>query len=51
MFQVPYFAVCNVHLCFSTNCTWELVLPMRNVHPYSSLKNLGKKGHIIGGKI
>ena len=28
----------------------ELVLPMYNVHPYFSLKNLGKKVHIIHGK-
>ena len=25
----------------------ELVLPMYNAHPYFSLKNLGKKVHII----
>ena len=29
----------------------ELVLPMRNTHPYSSLKNLGKKLCVIHGKI
>lgn len=29
----------------------ELVLPMYNVHPYSSLTNLGKKVHIIYDKI
>ena len=29
----------------------ELVLPMYNVHPYFSLKNLGKKVSIIHGKI
>ena len=29
----------------------ELVLLMYNVHPYFSLKNLGKKVHIIHGKI
>ena len=28
----------------------ELVLPMYNVHPYFSLKNLGKKVCIISGK-
>ena len=28
----------------------ELVLPRYNVHPYFSLKNLGKKVHIIHGK-
>ena len=28
----------------------ELVLPMYNVHPYFSLKNLGKKVSIIHGK-
>ena len=28
----------------------ELALPMYNVHPYSSLKNLGKKAHLIHGK-
>ena len=29
----------------------ELVLPMHNMHPYFSLKNLGKKVHIRCGKI
>ena len=29
----------------------ELVLPMYNVYPYFSLKNLGKNVHIIPGKI
>ena len=29
----------------------ELVLPMFNAHPYFSLKNLGKKVHIIHGKM
>ena len=29
----------------------ELVLPMYNAHAYFSLKNLGKKMHIIHGKI
>ena len=29
----------------------ELVVPMYNAHPYFSLKNLGKKVHIIHGKI
>ena len=29
----------------------ELVLCMYNVHPYFSLKNLGKKVCIISGKI
>ena len=29
----------------------ELVLPMCNSHPYFSLKNLGKKMHIIHSKI
>ena len=29
----------------------ELVPPMCNVHPYFSLKNLGKKVRIIHGKI
>ena len=29
----------------------ELVLPMYNVHPYFSLKNLGKKVHIIRSRI
>ena len=29
----------------------ELALPMYNVHPFFSLKNLGKKVHIINGKI
>ena len=29
----------------------ELVLPMHNAHPYFSLKNLGKKVHIIRIKI
>ena len=29
----------------------ELILPMYNVHPYLSLKNLGKKVHIIQSKI
>ena len=29
----------------------ELILPMYNAHPYFSLKNLGKKVHIIHGKI
>ena len=29
----------------------ELVLPMYNVHPYFSLKNLGKKACIIQSKI
>ena len=28
----------------------ELVLSKYNVHPYFSLKNLGKKVHIIQGK-
>ena len=29
----------------------ELVLPMYNVHPYFSLKNLGKNVYIIHSKI
>ena len=29
----------------------ELVLPMCNEQPYFSLKNVGKKMHIICGKI
>ena len=29
----------------------ELVLPTYNMHPYLSLKNLGKKLYIIHGKI
>ena len=29
----------------------ELVLPMYNMHPYFSLRNLGKKVCIIYGKI
>ena len=29
----------------------KLVLPMYNVHPYFSLKNLSKKVHTIQGKI
>ena len=29
----------------------ELVLPIHNVHPYFSLKNVGKKLHITHGEI
>ena len=29
----------------------ELLLPMYNVHPYFSLKDLGKKVHIIHGQV
>ena len=50
---------CTMHSCiqcaptFCVHYTRDCVIfiPMYNVHPYFSLKNLGKKVHIIHGKI
>ena len=56
--KIPYFAVYNEHPRFCVHHTWHYYahgmyhyIPMYNVHPYFSLKNLGKKVLIIHGNI
>ena len=64
--HILYFAVCNVLLCMLCthilcalytglypllNPWYVIIIPMYNVHPYFSLKNLGKKVRIIHSKI
>ena len=39
--HVPYFVMQNALSCVM--CTHAVGLPMYNAHPYSSLKNMGKK--------
>ena len=55
---LPYFAVYNAHPWFL--CTlytgllfpwYVIIMPMYDVHPYFSLKTLGKSMHITYGKI
>ena len=44
MNQALYFAVCNAHPHSGEHYTQDYyIIPMRNVHPYFSLKNLCKK--------
>ena len=61
--QLSYFAVYDelpcimhthvfVHINMGLSCPCHVIIILRhNVHPYLSLKNLGKKVHIIHGKI
>ena len=57
VYGLPYFAMYNAYPCFLPKLslfalyTHVYTIPMCNVHPYFSLKNLGKKVCIIHGKI
>ena len=50
LIQVPCFALYNAHPHF-VHIIHGTIMPMCDVHPYFSLKNLGKKLRIIHSRI